>query len=52
MYVLKYVSIYRIVYVLSDNKGTDNGKKKYYSYKLYKSNKPTHFCSCFFSSTL
>lgn len=29
MYVLKYVSNYRIVYVLNDNKGTDNGKKKY-----------------------
>lgn len=29
MYVLKNVSIYRIVYVLNDNKGTDNGKEKY-----------------------
>lgn len=29
MYVLKYVSIHRIVYVLNDNKGTYNGKKKY-----------------------
>lgn len=27
MYVLKYVSIHRIVYVLNDNKGTDNGKR-------------------------
>lgn len=52
MYVLKYVGIYKIVYVLNDNTGTDNGKKNIKVINCTKRNKPTHFCSCYFCTTL